>query len=81
MEDARWWFVLRDGDLCEVQLLDARGRAADVVRFAPGAAAVAVGGQPVPDPVVRLAERCRPGAGQYADSAGRLLDWMGKPLE
>ncbi len=77
MEDRRWWFVLRDGDQCEVQLLDRNGRAEAFARFAVGAAAVTAGGQSIPEPVLRLAEQCGPGNGQYCDSAGRLFNWRG----
>jgi hypothetical protein len=75
----RWWFILRDGDLCEVQLLDRHGKAKAVARFAPGAVAVTVGVRPVPEPVLRLVERLGAGDGWHCDSAGRLLDWMGRP--
>lgn len=81
MTDSRWWFVRRDGDVCEVQLLDEHGRAAAFVRFSPGATVAVVNGQAVPEPVVRLAKNCELGGGQYADSDGRLLDWMGYPLQ
>jgi hypothetical protein len=81
MDERIWWFVLRDGDTCEVQILDRHGVAAAFARFAPGTGAVVVGGRPVPEPVLRLAESCCPGGGQYTDSTGRLLDWMGQPLE
>jgi hypothetical protein len=81
MAERVWWFVLRDGDACEVQLLDFSGGAAAVARFTPGTPAIEVGGQRVPEPVMRLAERCGPGDGQYTDSAGRPLDWTGQPLK
>jgi hypothetical protein len=80
MSERTWWFVLRDGDTCEVQLLDRHGAAAAFARFVPGTAAIEVGGQRVPESVLRLAESCVPGGGQYADSEGRLLDLMGQPL-
>lgn len=81
MAHAEWWFVLRDGDICQVQLLDQHGTASAVATFEPGASALLVGDRSVPDQVLRLAEQCGPGDGKYVDSAGRLLDWMGQPLE
>jgi hypothetical protein len=79
MEDQRRWFVLRDRDICEVQLLDRFGRAAAYTQFTPGAAAVVVDGKCVPNPVLQVAERCSPGHGQFVDSSGRLFDWMSGP--
>jgi hypothetical protein len=75
-----WWFVLRDGSTCEVQLLDGHGAAAAFARFAPGASSVEAGGQQVPELVLRAAELCSPGEGQYIDSSGRVLDWIGRPF-
>lgn len=80
MSKRDWWFVLREGDTCEVQLLGQHGAAVAFAQFAPGASAVTVGGQPVPDAVLRFAERCGPGGGQYIDSAGHVLDWTGRRI-
>lgn len=80
MKTRIWWFVLRDGDLCEVQMLNQHGQAVAFAQFAPGTLPVVVDGQTVPEIVVRHAENCGGRSGQYVDSAGRLLDWMGQPL-
>jgi hypothetical protein len=81
MPEICWWFVTRDGDTCEVQLLDEHGVAAATASFFAGTAGVEVAGQSVPESVVQVAEGCAPGSGQYVDSSGRLLDWMGQPLK
>jgi hypothetical protein len=78
--DSRWWFVARVGDSCEVQLHDEFGRSKASVSFAPGNDRVGIPDGFVPSPILRLAEGCVSGGGQYANSLGQLLDWMGNPI-